>query len=289
MAFNESLNIDLHIHSDASDGTLSPAEILRMAQNLRLGAIAITDHDTIAGSKEAIAAGIPPELQFMTGIEISALPPSGYPCSGSFHILGYGIDTEDPLLNQNLEVLQNARRDRNPRIIGRLSRLGIDISLDELSEAFGNGQLGRPHIARLMIQKGIVESVDEAFDKYLSKGRPAYADKYRLECSRAVEIIRCAGGTAVLAHPALLKPLNDKPLEYLIQVLKEMGLEGIEVYYPEHSENLTARYREIAKRYDLLMTGGTDFHGAIKPEIKMGSGRGDFCVPYFLYEKLIRK
>jgi predicted metal-dependent phosphoesterase TrpH len=289
LACNESLNIDLHIHSDASDGTLSPAEILLMAHNLRLGAIAITDHDTIAGSKEAISAGIPPGLQFLTGIEISALPPPDYPCSGSFHILGYGIRTDDPVLNQNLELLQNARRDRNPRIIERLNRLGIQISLDELSETFGNGQLGRPHIARLMIQKGIVKSVDEAFDTYLSKGKPAYADKYRVQCARAIEIIRGAGGTAVLAHPVLLKPLNDKPLEYLIRLLRDMGLEGIEVYYPEHSQNHTARYREIADRYDLLMTGGTDFHGAIKPEIKMGSGRGDFCVPYLLYEKLIRK
>jgi len=280
------LNIDLHIHSTASDGTVSPAEIVRIARNLNLGAVAITDHDTLAGSKEAIEAGIPESLHFLTGIEISANALQVYPCSGSFHILGYGMRTDHPVLNQTLEVLQDARKNRNPGIIERLNRLGMDISLTELAENFGESQIGRPHIARLMMKKAFVSSIDEAFDLYLGKGKPAYIEKYRIDCDQAIALILEAGGVPVLAHPALLKPVNGAPIEDLIRILKDMGIRGIEVYYPEHTPHQTQLYAELAERYDLLMTGGTDFHGSLKPDIQMGTGKGDFSVPYFLYEKL---
>lgn len=135
MDCNAPLHIDLHIHSDASDGTLSPREIIDMARNLNLAAIAITDHDTVDGSKAAAESGIPPSIRFLTGIEISADPPPSFPCAGSFHILGYGIRVNDPGLNQSLRVLQDARKNRNPQIIERLNRLGMDISLKELTEA----------------------------------------------------------------------------------------------------------------------------------------------------------
>lgn len=280
-------SIDLHIHSDASDGTLSPAQILETAGQLRLSAIAITDHDTVAGSKKAIEVGIPPSIDFLTGIEISASPPPDFPCSGSFHILGYGLRLDDPVLNHSLATFQEARKERNPRILRRLDRMGMHISRHELENSFGKSQIGRPHIARLMIKKGFVSSVDEAFDKYLSRGKPAYADKYRAACDEAIRIILDAGGIPVLAHPFLLNPLNDTPLENLIRTLRNMGLKGIEVCYPEHSPEHTALYTELAGRYDLLMTGGTDFHGTVRPGIQMGFGRGDFSVPRELYEKLI--
>jgi len=284
---NSPLHIDLHIHSDASDGTLSPAEIIDMAQKLNLAAIAITDHDTVDGSKAAVRSGIPPSIRFLSGIEISADPPPSFPCAGSFHILGYRIRVDDPSLNQNLTVLQEARRNRNPQIIERLNSLGMDISSDELKEAFGEeGQLGRPHIARLLMKKKMVASVSEAFDRYLGKGRPAYQDKYRCGCAQAIELIRNAGGIPVLAHPALLKPTRNQPVGALIRILKNMGLSGIEVFYPEHSSEQTALYADLATLYDLLMTGGTDFHGSVKPDIRMGTGRGNFSVPYILYEKL---
>lgn len=278
--------IDLHIHSDASDGTLSPYEILALAGKLNIGAIAITDHDTIEGSKALIEAGIPESVQFLTGIEISAEPPLSFPCAGSFHILGYGLRTDDPALNRTLEILRKARKDRNPQMIERLNRLGINLSLNEIEDYFREGQIGRPHIAQLMMKKKFVTSVDEAFDKYLGKGKAAYVDKYRADCGQAIEIITGAGGIPVLAHPVLLKPLNDKPPENLIRILKDMGLRGIEVYYPEHSSGHISFYSDLARRYDLLMTGGTDFHGSMKPDIQMGSGKGDFFVPYALYEKL---
>ena len=283
------MKIDLHIHSTASDGTLTPSEILTMAQRLHLGAISITDHDTIDGTKEALAIGMPPSLKFLTGVEVSANPPSCFSCPGSFHILGYGINIDDTQLNHILVRLQEARKNRNPRIIERLNRMGFKLTLNEIRKACGECQLGRPHIARQMVKKGFVQSVGEAFDNYLASGRPAYVDKYRIHCDKAIEAILNAGGIPVLAHPVLLKIKNDDVLEKLIIHLREMGLKGIEAYYPEQPPNLIARYTEMADRHGLLITGGTDFHGSIKPEIKMGSGRGNFSVPYELYEKLISR
>lgn len=281
------MNIDLHIHSTASDGSLSPLEILSLAKDLNLGAIAITDHDTIDGVKDAISCGIPPSLKFLTGVEISAEPPPSFPFSGSLHILGYAIDLNDTFLSQTLSVLQESRRNRNPRILELLSNLGIELTLDELRNEAGDCQLGRPHIAQLMVAKGFVKSVNEAFKKYLGNDKPAYVDKYRIDCARAIQIITNAGGIPVLAHPYLIPMKNEKMLEALIVTLKEMGLKGIESYYPEHPPGLIARYNEMADRYNLLTTGGTDFHGSIKPEIKMGSGKGDLYIPYQLYKNLI--
>jgi predicted metal-dependent phosphoesterase TrpH len=283
------VKIDLHIHSTASDGTLSPREILNMAQRLNLGAISITDHDTIDGTKQALAIGIPPSLKFLTGVEISVNPPPSFSCPGSFHILGYGINIDDAQLNHTLVRLQEARKNRNPRIIELLNHMGFELTLNEIREDSGECQLGRPHIAKQMVKKGFVQSVNEAFDNYLATGQPAYVDKYRVDCKRAIEVILNAGGLPVLAHPVLLNLKDDDVHEKLIVCLKEMGLKGIEAYYPEQPPDLTARYIKIADRHGLLITGGTDFHGSIKPEIKMGSGRGNFFVPYELYEKLISR
>ncbi len=281
------MRIDLHIHSTASDGTSSPSEILTTAKTLGLGAIAITDHDTIEGSKEAASMDLSKSMQFVTGVEISTTPPL-ITIQGSMHILGYGIRLDDPVLNQTLEQLQAARKSRNPQIIDRLNRLGIDISLEDVRKEVGkNSQLGRPHIAGHLVKKGIVSSINEAFDKYLATGMPAYVDKFRVGCFRAMEIIKGAGGIPVLAHPALLKTNKGSVFEDMVLSMKKMGLKGIEVYYPEQSPDDTAYYIEIAKKYDLLMTGGTDFHGLLKPSIKMGSGKGDLFIPYTLYEKLI--
>ena len=285
--YKKNVNIDLHIHSTASDGTFSPLEILNLAQSINLGAISITDHDTIDGTKEALAFGIPPSINFLTGVEISTASPPPFSFPGSFHILGYAINIDDFILNQTLAKLQEARKNRNPRIIKLLNRMGFELTLNEIRKDFGECQLGRPHIAKQMVKKGFVQSVAEAFDKYLAKGQPAYVDKYRIDCDRAIEVIRNAGGIPVLAHPILLESKNDDVFKKLIFRLKEMGLKGIEVYYPEHSPDLIARYTETANRHGLLITGGTDFHGSIKPEIKMGLGRGNFSVPYELYEKLI--
>jgi predicted metal-dependent phosphoesterase TrpH len=287
LEYNKRLRIDLHIHSTASDGSLSPADIIDHAQKLNLAAIAITDHDSIDGSKAALQIGIPPSLNFLTGVEISAAHPSFFPGSGSFHILGYNIRLDNRDLNRALSKLRDARKNRNPEIVNRLKKLGFQISLEEVNQKVGKGQLGRPHIAYVMLKKDFVASIDEAFDKYLGTNRPAYVDKDRIECEQAIKIIRAAGGIPVLAHPALLNIEDNQKLDALLQNLMKNGLAGIEVYYPGHSPQQIRQYTELAGKYDLLMTGGTDFHGTIMPEIKMGSGSGDLFVPFNLYKELM--
>jgi predicted metal-dependent phosphoesterase TrpH len=266
LEYKNRLRIDLHIHSTASDGSLTPADIIDHAQKLNLAAIAITDHDSVDGSKEALQIGIPPSLHFLTGVEISAAHPPFFPGSGSFHILGYAIHLDNRDLNQALSKLQDARKNRNPEILKRLNKLGFRISLEEVNQEVGEGQLGRPHIAYAMLKKGFVASINEAFDKYLGNAGPAYVDKDRIECEQAINIIRAAGGVPVLAHPALLNIDNDQNLDALRQI---------------------RQYTELAEKYGLLMTGGTDFHGSITPDTKMGSGNGDLFVPYTLYKELI--
>ena len=281
------MRIDLHIHSTASDGTLSPLEILTLAQDLNIAAISITDHDTLDGSKDVLSFGIPPSVKFLTGVEISSEPPPSFSCAGSFHILGYAVDVDNPELNHTLSMLRDSRKRRNPQILELLSHLGIEITLEEVRNLAGDSQLGRPHIAQFMVEKGYVPSIDAAFDEYLGNGKPAYVDRFRFECEKTIKAILNAGGIPVLAHPLLLGIKKDDILKDLIAALTEMGLRGIEVYYPEHTKNLIAYYSRLASHFNLLITGGTDFHGDIKPEIKMGVGKGDFLVPYELYEKLI--
>jgi predicted metal-dependent phosphoesterase TrpH len=287
LVFKDQPGIDLHIHSTASDGSLTPSEIIHLAQELNLGAIAITDHDSLEGSKAAFEAGIPPSIEFVSGVEISGAYPPFFPGSGSFHILGYGIRLDDYDLNKSLAKLRQARKNRNPEILRRLKKLGYPLSLDEIRTEVGQGQIGRPHIARAMMAKGFVQSVDDAFDNFLGNGQPAYVDKYRIECANAVETIANAGGVPVLAHPGLLNISTKNELKQLVANLKDMGICGLEVYYPEHTPQQTKEFAELAEHFELLMTGGTDFHGSIIPEINMGSGDGSLFIPYELYKKLI--
>jgi len=287
--YNQHAGIDLHIHTTASDGTFTPSEILAHAIKLKLKAIAITDHDTLAGSSAALNSGIPAALEFLTGVEISAAPPPFYHQAGSFHLLGYSIHLDDSELNQTLEKLRLARKNRNPAIINRLNELGISISLDEVREEAGDVQLGRPHIAQMMIRKGVVSSINEAFDQFLGTDKPAYVDKYRVKCSKAISAILGAGGIPVLAHPSLLEYESENQLDDLIGQLKQMGIQGVEVYYPQHTADQTRLFAELAQRHDLLMTGGTDFHGSIHPDIEMGSGKDDLFIPYELYDKLVHR
>ena len=217
------MRIDLHIHSTASDGTLSPFEILALAQDLNIAAISITDHDTLDGSRDALSFGIPPSVKFLTGVEISSEPPPSFSCAGSFHILGYAVDVEHPDLNHTLSMLRDSRKRRNPQILELLSRLGIEISLEEVRNLAGDSQLGRPHIARFMVEKGYVPSIDAAFDEYLGNGKPAYVDRFRFEFEKTIKAILNAGGIPVLAHPLLLRIREKDILEDLIALLTEMG------------------------------------------------------------------
>lgn len=287
MDCNNGRTIDLHIHSTASDGSLQPEEIINQSIQAGLSAVSLTDHDSIDGCREIITTAAPFPIEFVTGVEISAAFPAEIPLSGSLHILGYAIDIEHPELNHHLEELRKARDQRSPRIIQRLNELGFPLTLNEVEDLTESDQVGRPHIARAMKARGWVRSIDEAFDNYLGNQGPAYVEKERLECDRVLELINASGGIAVLAHPGLLDTRDNRELETLLRLLIDNGLKGIEVFYPEHASQQIAFYNELADRYNLLRTGGTDFHGALNPEIKLGTGAGSFCVPYCLYEKLV--
>jgi 3',5'-nucleoside bisphosphate phosphatase len=285
---NRQAEIDLHIHSNASDGSFSPSDILRHALKLGLKAISITDHDSLSGVKDLLRLGIPDSIAFLPGVEISARLPLGFGNNESCHILGYGIDVDNLRINNALDRLKAARINRNPAIIEKLNTLGINLTLDELKRESATLQIGRPHIAQVLVKKKIVDCIDDAFSAYLGYGKPAYVAKFRIDCAEAITLIRESGGIPVLAHPYLIKEARGRSFEQLVIDLKSLGLLGIEVYYPEHSSYMTAYYESLAKRFDLLITGGTDFHGALSPEIKMGVGKSNLRIPYAVYEHLVR-
>lgn len=289
MSFESVGGIDLHIHSNASDGTFSPQEIVRMAVDKKLRAIAITDHDTLAGSRSVLAGPIPDHLHFLTGVEISTAAPAGFQMGGSLHILGYGVDPAYAPLEKALAGLQKSREERIPRIIDLLNRTGIAVTLPEVTALVGDGCAGRPHVAQALIRAGAATDVNDAFDRYLAKGQPAYVEKRRLDCRVAIDLIRAAGGIAVLAHPYLVPGGRTESLIELLEPLCDMGLTGIEAYYSRHTAADVAFYLDLAGRYDLMVTGGTDFHGDLIPDIEMGSGLGDLFVPFSLYEALVLK
>jgi predicted metal-dependent phosphoesterase TrpH len=261
-----------------------------MAARIGLEAISITDHDTLTGTRTALAGNMPEDLHFITGVEISAQPPPECRTGGSLHILGYGIDPDYPPLVEALTEMQHSRDQRITRIVDRLSDIGVPIALQQVLNEVGQGSAGRPHVASAMIKAGIVADVDEAFDRFLAKGCPAFVSKTRLECARTIKLIQAAGGVPVLAHPCLIRTDGEeriKALAPLLKLLIDMGLEGIEVYYPRHSARDVTDLAETAGRLGLLVTGGSDFHGKISPEIQMGCGSGDLYVPFELFERLV--
>ncbi|PIE71837.1 MAG: phosphatase [Deltaproteobacteria bacterium] len=278
--------IDLHVHSTASDGLLTPAAVVQMAVDTGLSALSITDHDSMEGVKAVFKTRIPDSLAFVSGVEISAAPPLSLNRSGSFHVLGYGMDVSHPELNQALDAQRSARKNRNPLIVEKLQGLGFDISLEAVCEHAGDAQVGRPHIARFMLENGWAESMDEIFDRYLGKNGPAYVDKTRIPCADAIRLIRSAGGIAVLAHPLLLELEGPEALSALVGDLKAMGLGGIEAFYSGHSAQETDMLRQVARDHDLLVTGGSDYHGSSDSPIRMGLGDGRLQVPYALFEVL---
>ena len=279
--------IDLHIHTTASDGSHTPAEVLQMAARQGLRAVAITDHDTIDGARMAIEGQIPEALDFLPGVEISTNAPARFASGDGLHILGYGIDVTNEPLKAALGELQKARNERIPKIVDRLNRNGIAIRMEQIQADVGAGVAGRPHVAGVLMKMGCVSSINEAFDRYLGKNGPAYVSKERLSCGRAFDLIRQAGGVPVLAHPILIKFGSADDLNGLLDVLCDLGLQGIEVYYPQHPPESVALFLDLARKYDLLVTGGTDFHGKVTPGIQLGCGKGRMHIPYSLYEKLI--
>lgn len=274
--------VDLHTHSTVSDGTLSPKDLVRYAWNKGIRALALTDHDNIDGNQEAVEEGVRLGIEVIPGVEISAEYPDG-----TLHILGYYITKKDKLKN-HLSQLQKARFERNLKIIEKLNRLGIPITFEEVSEMAGGTQIGRPHIAQVLVKKGAVKDLDQAFHRFLKKGGPAHMNKFRPTPKQAMEWILEAEGVPVLAHPFTLNIKQSKDLEILISKWVGLGLKGIEVYYPEHNLSQQEMYQNLAQKLELIITGGTDFHGLNKPGVDLGIGYGDMKVPYSCVENLKR-
>jgi len=273
--------IDLHTHSTASDGSYSPAEVVRLAKEGGLAAMALTDHDTVDGLPEAVAAGAELGVEVIPGVEISAQFPGG-----TMHILGLFVEYHNGRLDERLAVLKQARIDRNPRIIAKLNALGIPITMEKVDQISGGGQVGRPHIARALMEAGYVQDLQEAFDKYLGWHRPAYVSKFRFPPEAALAMIREAKGIPVLAHPFTLGLGSAYALKNLIIELKGLGLAGLEVYYSEHTPEQEALYLKLVRELDLQISGGSDFHGLNKPEITLGSMPSQDKLTYNLLEAL---
>lgn len=264
--------IDLHLHTTHSDGSLRPSEVLALAKQADVGTLAITDHDITTGIPEAMATGDVLGIEVIPGVEISS-----FDGKSELHILGYCVRWQDAAFNQRLAKLRESRHRRNPLIIERLREAGLDVTYEEVRALAGTESVGRPHIAQLLMQKKYVTSAKEAFDRYLAEGRPAYVARELPVPAEAISWIREAKGVAVLAHPTWVKE-SGEGLRTCVTALKEAGLGGIEVHYSTHSKSQTASYLDLAQRLDLLITGGSDFHGLTKPDIEVGSGRGDLKV-----------
>jgi hypothetical protein len=273
--------VDLHSHSTASDGTFAPAAVARLAKECGLSAFALTDHDTAAGVAEASAEAQTLGIDFLPGIEISA----DFPQPATMHILGYGIDPQSPVLAEMTRRLVEGRDTRNPRIVKKLNELNVAITMAEVENEAGGKVIGRPHIAAILVRKGYVSGMKQAFDKYLAPGGLAYFDKERLTPREAIEMILQSGGLPVLAHPIQLRPLNDGELERIVKDLKDQGLLGLEVIHSDHGPNLVEKYTKLADRFGLIKTGGSDFHGANKKDIQLGTAMGR-RVPRQFYETL---
>lgn len=270
--------IDLHIHTTASDGTASPEEVVREAARLGLGAIAITDHDTAAGYLRAAAEGENCGLEVVPGIEISTK------YGRAVHILGYYIDVASPALREVLDWIVRDRDERNVKMCALLQADGIDVSYDEMRARFGE-VIGRPHFAELLIERGLARDMHDAFDRYVEKGRKYYQGRSFLSIERSIELIREAGGTPVLAHPFQYR-LDDAGLRELIEHCMESGLEGLECRYSGYDEAMSGYLEKLAAEYGLVRTGGSDFHGENKKEIRLGDGKGGLEVPYRFLEEL---
>lgn len=261
------MTIDLHIHSTFSDGSMTPTDLVRYAWRKGLSAIAITDHDAIDGIDEARGAGLRMGVAVVPGIELSVKH-----CSLTLHLLGYLFDHGQPEFLRALRRLQDGRLERNHKILDTLNRQGIDIQFEELRQLSGQGQSGRPHIAQLLIRKGVVNNMDAAFDKYLGQGGSAYVPRFIYPAAEAIALLHEAGGLAVLAHPQQLEKSGENFTEVIAE-LSRQGLDGLEVYYPTHSRQFRKMLLRLAKMHDLLATGGSDYHGAIRPGTTLAGGR----------------
>lgn len=273
--------IDLHTHTTASDGSFKPRNLVKTAKEQGLQAVAVTDHDTSAGNREALEAGVDFDIEVIPGVEISADSPWG-----AVHIVGLFVRLNDDEMESTLRELRRFREERNRKMIKLLVDMGIPITMEELLMEAGGELVGRPHFAALLVKKGVVQSYQEAFDVYLKSGGKAYLDKKRLPTLDAISMILRAGGIPILAHPCTLRQKDANQFESRLKSLLDQGLRGIEVYYTDHSKGEEAYFADLARRWNLLISGGTDFHGSVKPNVILGRGFGDMAIPYEILENL---
>ncbi|MDJ0621464.1 MAG: PHP domain-containing protein [Desulfocapsaceae bacterium] len=273
------MSIDLHLHSCFSDGTHTPGELIELARARGLSAISVTDHDSVEGVAELIAAGKEADVEAVAGIELSVVFGDNH-----LHLLGYFFDHTDRDFREKIAVLQDARNIRNKKIIGKLQKLGIKIDEDEVAQISSTGQTGRPHIAQVLMAKGVVRSMDEAFERYLKKDARAYVSRFVYKGTEAIDIIKMCGGLAILAHPAQLVS-GYQELQLLVGRLVDCGLDGLEVYYPGYSAKTRKNLKKIAKRYDMVISGGSDFHGDVRPHTDLAGGNNVY-VPTEILEEM---
>ncbi|MBH0201495.1 MAG: PHP domain-containing protein [Nitrospira sp.] len=272
--------LDLHLHTTHSDGSCTPTEVVNMAHIAGVTALAITDHDIMTGVTEAMTVGQQYGIEIIPGVEISSLAGRS-----ELHVLGYFLDRQDSDLLARLQTLRDGRHRRNPQIIDRLQALGIDITYDDVRTLAGSDSVGRPHIARALMDKRVVTSAKEAFDRFLAEGKPAYVPRELPSPAEAISWIKAARGLAVLAHPTWVK-VTEQSLVDLVRQLKADGLDGVEVYYSTHAARQTREYLSLAQQLGLLVTGGSDFHGLTKPDIEVGIGKGTLHIPTSLLPKM---
>ncbi|MCD8134051.1 MAG: PHP domain-containing protein [Clostridiales bacterium] len=265
--------VDLHVHSTASDGTCTPTELVLEAKKAKLYSVALTDHDTVSGIDEFMEAGIKYGLRTIAGVELS----TEYE-NTEIHVVGLFIDPENEALLRQLRTFRDNRDNRNLKMIDRLREEGFQITAEEIYERYPDAVVARPHIARFLADTHQVENIQAAFDKYIGEGCSCYVERYKISPMRAVELIRNAGGVAILAHPCLYK-ISDETMNQMLKEMKKAGLDGIEALYSRNQASDEQKYRALAKKYGLLISGGSDYHGTNKPDIHLGTGTGDLVVP----------
>ena len=272
--------IDLHTHSTASDGSCTPTEVMEAAVNAGLAAVALTDHDTMQGVPEAMEAAEKLDIECIPGIELSAVYGDR-----EVHIVGLFLDPRDSVLAKRLDSFRQIRKQRNLRMIEKMQAAGVDITMEKVRDLEGDAVITRANLARYLVHVGYAVSIKEVFDKYLSPGLPFYVPKTGVTPEDAVRAIRDGGGTAILAHP-LLYDFTPAQLDTCIELLKNYGLQGIETYYSTHSPADERNMKRLADRHGLLWSGGSDFHGSVKPHIQIGKGMGHLVIPYDILDKL---
>jgi len=267
------LNIDLHIHTTASDGTLRPAQVVEEARGAGLAVIALADHDTTDGIDEAVEAGQQLGVEVIPGVEISAEDPRG-----DVHILGYWMDYHHPDFQSFLRRPRSARPERIAQMCARLTALGLPVAPEEVHAVAGDASsVGRPHLARVLLEKGYVENMEDAFSRYLRQGCPAYVKRFKNPTLESIEHIHAGGGISVIAHPGLVEDPS------LVDTLIRQGVMGIEGYCHTHTQATTERFLALARAHELIVTGGSDYHGAM---LEQSFRLGDLKVPYACYEAL---